>query len=95
MIIAIAIGIYLKLSLAAWGFIVFSIGFVLVAELFNTAIERLCDETANGKQKQLIKNSKDISAAAVLIAALTALIIGVLFLLIPFVQKISELLQSR
>jgi diacylglycerol kinase len=92
MIIAIVMGLYLKLSMPAWGLVIFSIGFVLVAELFNTAIERLGDETANGKQKQMVKNVKDISAAAVLISALTAFVIGILFLLIPFVQRMVELL---
>lgn len=95
MIIAIAMGLYLKLSMSAWGLVIFSIGFVLVTELFNTALERLGDETANGKQKQMVKNAKDISAAAVLISALTAFVIGILFLLIPFIQRMFELLQSH
>jgi diacylglycerol kinase (ATP) len=90
MSIAIIIGLYLKLPLQVWGLVIFSIGLVLAAELFNTAIERLGDETANGKQKQLIKKAKDTSAAAVLISALTAFVIGILFLFIPFVQRIFE-----
>ena len=84
--IAVALGLYLKLSIMRWGIIILVIGFVLVAELFNTAIERLCDETANGQQKKLIKKAKDVAAAGVLLSAITALIIGVLFLLIPFIQ---------
>ena len=95
MSIAIMMGLYLKISLPAWGLVIFSIGFVLVAELFNTAIERLGDETAKGEQKQMVKNAKDISAAAVLISVLTAFVIGMLFLLIPFVQRMFELLQSH
>ena len=87
MFIAIAFGLYLKLSILTWGLIILVIGFVLVAELFNTAIERLGDEAANGVQKQLIKKAKDIAAAGVLLSALTALIIGVLFLVIPFIQS--------
>jgi diacylglycerol kinase len=94
LIIAIAMGIYLGLSLPEWGLVIFSIGFVLAAELFNTAIERLGDEIANGKQKQVVKIAKDTSAAAVLISALTAFIIGILFLFIPFVQKIFEFFQK-
>ncbi len=85
---AVAMGLYLRLSLTAWGFVIFAIGLVLAAELFNTAIERLGDEAANGEQKQTIKKAKDTAAGAVLVSALTALVIGLLFLLIPFVQKI-------
>jgi Prokaryotic diacylglycerol kinase len=45
------------------------------------------DEAANGVQKQLIKRAKDIAAAGVLLSALTALILGILFLVIPFIQS--------
>ena len=91
----VAMGWYLKLSLTAWGFVIFAIGLVLAAELFNTAIERLGDEAANGEQKQIIKKAKDTAAGAVLISALTALVIGILFLLIPFVQRMIELIQGN
>jgi diacylglycerol kinase (ATP) len=90
MIIAIAMGLYLQISIQSWAFVIFAIGFVLVAELFNTAVERLGDETANGKQRQRVKQAKDISAGAVLISVLTALAIGLLFLIIPFIQKLIE-----
>jgi len=87
LLIAVATGLYLELSVMKWGIIILVIGFVLVAELFNTAIERLGDEAADGKQKELIKKAKDIAAAGVLLSAITAFIIGVLFLVIPFIQS--------
>jgi diacylglycerol kinase (ATP) len=55
--------------------LVWAIGFVWVAELFNTAIEKIMDFIAPGKQPA-VKFIKDLSAAAVLIAAITAFIIG-------------------
>ena len=90
--LTVALGLYLGLSLVEWGLVVLAIGFVLAAELFNTAVERLGDKVAGGEQNQLVKQAKDISAGAVLLSALTALIIGVLILFIPFVQRILELL---
>jgi diacylglycerol kinase len=87
MALAIIAGLYLKLSMTAWGLVIFSIGFVLMSELFNTALERLGDEIAEGSHKPLIKYSKDIAAAAVFMAALTALIIGILVLIIPLFRK--------
>lgn len=57
--------------------VLFSIGFVVVAELFNTAIENLCDFVQANHHKQ-IKKIKDISAAAVLISAITAFLVGLL-----------------
>jgi diacylglycerol kinase len=94
-VIAIAMGIYLKLSMTAWGFVILAIGFVLMAELFNTGIERLGDGASNGEQKLVIKKAKDVSAGAVLVSALTALVIGLLYLIIPFGQKLAELAQTR
>ena len=92
LVIAVAMGLYLGISLEAWGFVIFAAGFVLSAELVNTAIERLGDEAANGQYKLTIKKAKDTAAGAVLVAALTALVIGILFLLIPFVNKIVHLI---
>jgi diacylglycerol kinase len=86
MVLAAAMGLYLKLSKIEWGIIILATGFVLVAELFNTAMERLGDDAANGNQKRLIKQAKDTAAAGVLLSAATALIIGIIYLLIPFIQ---------
>lgn len=61
--------------------LVLAAGFVWVAELFNTAIEKIMDYLSAEKHPA-IKYIKDISAGAVLIAALTALLTG-LFVFIP------------
>jgi|WetSurMetagenome_2_1015567.scaffolds.fasta_scaffold50355_3 diacylglycerol kinase len=85
--LVVGLGVYLGLSALAWGIVIFALGFVLVSELFNTAIERLGDKAADGKISRTIGNAKDIAAAAVLLSALTALAIGIIFLFIPLVQK--------
>jgi diacylglycerol kinase len=54
--------------------------------------ERLGDEAANGCYKLIVKKAKDTAAGAVLISAITALVIGIIFLLIPFIEKIIELI---
>jgi diacylglycerol kinase len=87
LVVAVALGLYLHLSVLEWALITFSIGFVLVAELFNTVVERLGDEVAGGKHHEMVRNIKDISAAAVLLSAITALIIGVLILFIPLARS--------
>jgi undecaprenol kinase len=88
-IAVIALGFYLRISSLAWGLVILAMGFVLVAELMNTAIERLGDQAANGRQKELIKKSKDIAAGGVLMAALTALAIGVIFLVVPLIERLA------
>jgi len=56
-------------------------GIVWAAEIFNTAIEKIMDHISPGYHKQ-VKYIKDLSAAAVLVTAIVAAIIG-LFIFIP------------
>ena len=73
------------LGLTKWEAIavVFSIALVWIAEMFNTAIEKICDLVSPQKNPQ-VKFIKDVSSAAVLITAILACIIG----LIIFIPKI-------
>jgi len=72
-VFALVMGIVFNLSRLEWLFIVFAIGLVWMAELFNTAIENLCDKICPEKDPQ-IKFIKDVAAAAVLSTAFLALI---------------------
>lgn len=89
MVVAIGIGIYDDISMASWGIVLLSIGLVLAAELFNTALERLGDGFSGGAYNEFVKREKDASAAAVLVTATAALAVGVIFLIIPLIQKVS------
>ena len=55
--------------------ITLAVGFVWAAELFNTAIEKLADMVSQ-EFHPTIKFIKDVSAAAVLLSAIAALITG-------------------
>jgi diacylglycerol kinase (ATP) len=55
--------------------LVFAIGFVWVAEMFNTCIEWVMDFVSEKRHPE-IKFIKDLASGAVLIAAITALVIG-------------------
>ena len=84
-VFVIALGIYTNLNLNEWLFIVFAIGLVLVAELVNTGIEYLGDAITD-EENEKVRNAKDVSAGAVLMAALVALVVaGLVFIprLIP------------
>lgn len=82
----IAFGFWLEINRPEWLFVIFAIGFVLVSELFNTAIEVLVDHISpeNNPKAGL---TKDIAAGAVLVSAITAALIG----LFIFVPKIIDL----
>lgn len=75
--LVIATGLYLKLKSSEWLFIIVAIGSVLVAELFNTALERAVDLSKPGFHP-IAGIAKDIASGAVLVAAIQAVIIGII-----------------
>lgn len=78
-ILVVAAGVYLELNRTEWAIIITQIGLVWAAEAFNTAIEKLCDFVSPDLHPQ-IKAIKDISSGAVLILAITAVVIGLIIL---------------
>jgi diacylglycerol kinase len=69
-----------NLSAQDWALLALAMGLVLSAELMNTAVEALAD-ALHPKRHAGIGLAKDIAAGAVLLAALTALIVGLLVFL--------------
>ena len=61
-------------------------GFVIVSEMFNTCIERLCDYVCSSYDEN-IKWIKDVSAGAVMISAIVALFVA-LFIFMKYVGGI-------
>jgi diacylglycerol kinase len=75
--LVVALGVYADLSAGDWSLIALAIGLVLTAELANTAMETIVD-LLSPRQHPLAEKAKDIAAGAVLAAAVTAVVIGVL-----------------
>lgn len=82
-ILVVILGFYYQINNYEWFAIILSIGIVLMAETFNSAIEELSDKVES-KQDTKIKNTKDLAAGAVLIAAIMAIVIGCII----FIPKI-------
>lgn len=80
-------GMFFQITRIEWIILVFCIGIVWMAELFNTCMERTMDFISTEK-KPPIKVIKDLAAAAVLIAAITALVAGSII----FIPKILAIL---
>jgi diacylglycerol kinase len=76
-ICVIILGWYLKVQRSDWLWLISAIGFVFTAEYLNTALEKLTDLISPG-QNELAGKAKDLAAGAVLVASITALVIGVL-----------------
>lgn len=71
------VGIYFRLSRAEWLWVSVAIVLVWSAEAFNTALEQLADALHPARHPG-IGRAKDVAAAAVLIAAMGAAVIGIL-----------------
>ncbi len=82
-LLVIIFGFYFQVSPFEWIALIFAIGFVLVSETFNTAIEIDIDLTSP-EYHPFAKDTKDVAAAAVLLSVFVAIIVG----LIIFVPKI-------
>lgn len=79
-------GIIFQLALIEWAIIILTIGFVIVSEIVNTAVERLMDYV-KPEIHPLAGMIKDISAGAVLLSAIISVIVG----LIIFLPELYEL----
>jgi diacylglycerol kinase (ATP) len=79
------LGIYFKLSGSELVALCITVTLVLIAEIFNTAIELMIDMFTD-KYHTLIKLIKDIAAAVVLLACLNAVAVGYIL----FARKIFE-----
>lgn len=87
------VGVWLRLSLIEWAIIILTAAFVFTAEFINTAIEVVVD-LASPDEHPLAKIGKDVGAAAVLVAALAAILVGLLILGPPFWLKLTTLISN-
>jgi diacylglycerol kinase len=83
--VVVVFGFSLDISRNDWISLLIISGLVLSLEIMNSAIEKICDLYSKEKNPK-IKNIKDISAGAVLIAALVAIVAGTL-LFYPYLNK--------
>ena len=85
-VLAVLLGILLHLPLWKWALLSIVIFLVLITEAFNSAMEKLAD-VLSPEYNEKIKQLKDNCAAAVLLASVLAIIVG----LIIFLPEIFKL----
>jgi diacylglycerol kinase len=78
----------LGLPLQEWAVLILTIAMVWTAEFLNTALEAVVD-LASPNRHPLAKVGKDVGAAAVLIAAMSAVIIGLIILGPPLYARLT------
>jgi diacylglycerol kinase len=72
-------GVLLYFNIEEWTAVALACGMVIGAELFNTAMEHLCNGLKPG-QSNVVKTVKDMAAGAVLICAMAAATVAVIVL---------------
>ncbi len=94
MVVSVAVilmSFLLHISTTSWALIVLAIAMVWIAEFLNTALEAVVDLASNHQQHNLARLGKDVGAAAVLIAAIASVLIGLLVLGPPLWAVIQSL----
>jgi diacylglycerol kinase (ATP) len=89
-IAVIIVSLWLGLNLRDWAVIILTISLVWTAEFINTALEAVVD-LASPSQHQLARVGKDVGAAAVLIAAGAAALVGFFILGPPLWARLQSL----
>ena len=92
--LVVAVGLWLRLNTHDWAILIITIAMVFMAEFINTAIEAVVD-LASPVHHPLAKVGKDVGAAAVLVAALSAVLVGLLILGPPLWLKLGPLFFSK
>lgn len=81
-VLAIIFGLFFRISEIEWLFLFLSIFLVIMAELFNSAIENVVDLAADYNFHLRAKKAKDMAAGAVLVISGFAVVVG-LFVFLP------------
>lgn len=90
-VVVVAVGLGLGLSWTEWAIIALTIGLVLVAEAFNTVVEAAVD-LVTAEYHPLARVAKDVAAGAVLLMAVTAVVVGLLILGPPLWRTLLAIL---
>lgn len=84
---AFFLALWLRLPARDWAVLILTAMVVWIAEFMNTAIEAVVDLKAQ-EEHPLAKVAKDVAAAAVLVGALGAVIVGLLIMGPPLLHRL-------
>ena len=79
-VLAVAMGFLFRISPMEWIAVVIVIGMVFAAEIINSSIERTAD-FVKAERDDRKRDIKDLGAAAVLVCAIAAAVVGIIIFL--------------
>lgn len=92
--IILALSAWLRLDRTEWAIIILTMAMVFTAEFLNTAIEAVVD-LASPRKHPLAKVGKDVGAGAVLIVAISAVLVGLLVIWPRLWGRLAPLFGQR
>jgi len=87
-VLVILLGLILRIPPRDWAVIILAMALVWIAEFLNTALEAVVD-LASPQEHHLARAGKDVGAAAVLIAAISSVLVGLMILGPPLWQALK------
>ena len=84
-LVVIILGWYFRIEVEKWLILILVIGLVILMELINSAVERITD-VLKPRLDSYVKEIKDIMAAAVMLASVIAIIVGLIIFLPYFIN---------
>jgi len=92
--LVILLALWLRLPARDWAVLFVTVALVWTSEFLNSALEAVVD-LASPHHHPLAKVGKDVGAAAVLIAALTSIFVGLLILGPPLWSRLQSLFAAH
>lgn len=86
-VLVVCVGVWLALPAQSWAILFLTIGVVWMAECLNTAVEAVLDLVSPQKHP-LAKIGKDAAAGSVLVVAFSAVLVGLVILGPPLLEKL-------
>lgn len=86
-LIVVIFGLWLKIGRSDWLWIAVAIFSVITAEFLNTIVEAIVDLVVGKSYHNLAKTAKDVAAASTLVAAVFAVVIG-LIIFEPYIKYV-------
>lgn len=92
--LALLLAAYLEFSATKFCLVLLTILFVILAEMINSAIEYGLDAVFHNRYSRLVGMAKDISAGAVLLSTIIAVVIGAILFLPSLASRYAHLLPA-
>ena len=89
-VVVIGLGLWLRIPALSWALLALTMGMVWMAECLNTAVETIID-LVSPQPHPLAKIGKDVASAGVLLAAFSAVVVGLMVFGPPLFQYLFSI----